>query len=143
MSNFKIQKTEEEWKACLSEQEYKVLRGGATDPAHKGKYTNTLPSSGYFACKGCGTALYSSGSKFESQCGWPAFNKSYTDNVGTVPASGKAHEEIICTNCGGHLGHVFQKKSVQGERHCVNSSSITYLDDTVPDIAEGLVTQKK
>eukprot|EP01060_Flectonema_neradi_P016082 TRINITY_DN22688_c0_g1_i1.p1 TRINITY_DN22688_c0_g1~~TRINITY_DN22688_c0_g1_i1.p1 ORF type:complete len:155 (+),score=21.95 TRINITY_DN22688_c0_g1_i1:40-465(+) len=141
MNEFKVKKTEAEWKETLTEQEYDVLRNGATDPAHKGKYTNILPATGYFACKGCSVALYSASSKFESQCGWPAFNKTYTGTVGAVPLPGKSHQEIICTNCGGHLGHVFQNKSTNSERHCVNSSSITYLDESPPDLTENTLTK--
>lgn len=70
-----VLKTEDEWKSCLSEKEYQILRLKATEKHHSGDYNNHYPTSGCYACKGCGFPLYSFSAKFDSGCGWPAYTR--------------------------------------------------------------------
>eukprot|EP01063_Lacrimia_lanifica_P034531 TRINITY_DN6408_c0_g1_i2.p2 TRINITY_DN6408_c0_g1~~TRINITY_DN6408_c0_g1_i2.p2 ORF type:complete len:159 (+),score=51.90 TRINITY_DN6408_c0_g1_i2:40-516(+) len=131
----KVVKTDVEWKAQLSDQEYRVLREAATDRPGTGGYTKVYPKAGHFACKGCGAPLYSAGSKFDSRCGWPAFDQAFADSITVKRDSSMGMEriEILCARCDGHLGHVFNGEgfTITNQRHCVNSSSITLVDEGV------------
>ncbi|DBA74098.1 TPA: Peptide methionine sulfoxide reductase B2, chloroplastic [Trebouxia sp. C0004] len=118
------------WKEILSAEEYHILRQKGTEPAGAGKY-NKVYDDGVYKCGGCGTPLYKSETKFDSGCGWPA----YWDNIpGAVDrhednAYGMKRIEITCSNCGGHLGHVFEGEKFgnpKNERHCVNSKSVKF-----------------
>eukprot|EP00040_Diaphanoeca_grandis_P020942 m.111380 g.111380 ORF g.111380 m.111380 type:complete len:236 (-) comp28117_c0_seq2:122-829(-) len=130
--------TDFEWRAALSPLEYDVLRDKGTEPARSGEYDDFTAPSGHFACRGCAAPLYSAQSKFESGCGWPAFDKCYTGSVVTKTdlAYGMVRIEIMCANCGGHLGHVFrgERYTESNQRHCVNSLSITFKA-TNPEVA--------
>lgn len=118
------------WKQVLSPEEYRVLRGKGTEPAGTGKYTK-FHDKGVYKCAGCGAPLYTSDQKFDSGCGWPAF---YDEIPGalerhTDTSHGMKRVEIVCKNCGGHLGHVFEGegfKTPTDQRHCVNSVSIKF-----------------
>ena len=97
---------------------------------------------GHYACKACDLPLYSFASKFDSGCGWPAYDKCYHSDVGchvefkVDNAHGMMRTEILCKKCDGHLGHVFfGEKGPNGERHCVNSVAVKYVD-AVPTEAE-------
>ena len=93
------------------------------------KYGTTLPKKGVFTCVGCGTALYKAETKFDSKHGWPSFYKSIKNKVKEVPDADGKRTEIICSNCGSHLGHIFKKEGFPtptNERHCVNSISLKY-----------------
>eukprot|EP00775_Hariotina_reticulata_P003322 gene3322-3599_t len=118
------------WKKVLSAQEFHILREKGTEPPGSGKY-NKFYEQGVYKCAGCGTPLYKSETKFNSGCGWPA----YYDNIpGAVDrhedrAYGMVRVEITCSNCGGHLGHVFKGEGFPtptDERHCVNSISVKF-----------------
>lgn len=128
-------KSDQEWRAALSPLEYDVLRCGGTERPFTGEYTAFYPDSGHFACKGCETPLYSAQSKFESSCGWPAFDKAYAGSVRLhVDSShGMTRWEILCAGCDGHLGHVFsgERYTETSQRHCVNSVSVIYGPDPV------------
>eukprot|EP01060_Flectonema_neradi_P028052 TRINITY_DN37744_c0_g1_i1.p1 TRINITY_DN37744_c0_g1~~TRINITY_DN37744_c0_g1_i1.p1 ORF type:complete len:170 (+),score=29.15 TRINITY_DN37744_c0_g1_i1:78-512(+) len=136
----RVTKSDEEWKEQLTEQEYRVLRKADTDMPHKGEYTNMMPESGYFVCKGCGAPLYSAASKFKVSCGWPAFEKGYEHSISIKKdtSAGMTRTEILCSACDGHLGHAFVGEGLcpSNERHCVNSSSIKYCNDEAPSIPE-------
>jgi len=136
MSGDTVMKTDAEWKAELTAQEFDVLRKKGTEPARSGEYDKLYPKEGYFACKGCGNPLYSAQSKFNSGCGWPAFDKCYDKGVITEVdlAHGMKRIEIMCLKCGGHLGHVFtgERATPTNERHCVNSVSVKYVKDAAP-----------
>ena len=119
----------EQWKNKLTTEEYEVLFEKATERRGTGEYNKYYPQTGYFKCRACDNPLYSAGSKFDSGCGWPAFDKCYEGSVRTeADYSWGVRIEILCANCGGHLGHVFEGERMTdtNERHCVNSVSVKY-----------------
>lgn len=126
---YKIEKTEEDWRKELSEEEYRVLRKKGTERAFSGEY-NLHFSDGMYTCKACGNELFTSDSKFESGCGWPSFdNQVSKEAVTTVrdTTHGMIRTEILCGNCGSHLGHVFNDgPTASGLRYCVNSVSVDF-----------------
>lgn len=128
MSNFKIEKTENEWRDQLSDEQYWVLRQKGTERPHSGKY-NLLFENGTYVCAGCNQPLFDSDSKFDAHCGWPSFDKSIKGTVQYVldKSHGMVRTEIICSNCGSHLGHVFNDGPTEtGTRYCVNSLSLDF-----------------
>ena len=128
MKDYKVQKSDEEWKKILSDEEYRVLINKGTEYPGTGEY-NIHMKEGIYNCKGCDNPLFTSNQKFESNCGWPSFDNAIEGSVEykndyTV---GMARVEILCTNCGGHLGHVFNDGPTEsGKRYCVNSVSIDF-----------------
>mmetsp|Transcript_4906 Transcript_4906/g.10662 ORF Transcript_4906/g.10662 Transcript_4906/m.10662 type:complete len:151 (-) Transcript_4906:371-823(-) len=145
----KVTKSNEEWKQILSAKEYQVLRAKGTEPAGTGEYDKFYPKAGegYFACRGCGNPLYSAQAKFNSGCGWPAFDKCYANSVSTEVDNsfGMRRVEIMCAKCDGHLGHVFEGEHLTStnERHCVNSVSVRFVKGAPPaEIAEETVADK-
>ena len=128
-----VVKSEAEWKAELSDFEYKVLREKATEPAGSGEYDGFYPKAGegHFVCRGCKNPLYSAEAKFKSGCGWPAFDRCYKGGVKTIEDNsyGMRRIEILCARCDGHLGHVFVGEGMTktNERHCVNSASVKFV----------------
>ena len=122
--------SDEEWRKKLSPQQYNVLRQKGTERPFTGEYEAT-DADGVYECAGCGAVLYRSGTKFHSGCGWPAF---YDNEPGAVTrhtdaSLGMSRTEIVCSACGGHLGHVFRGEGFKvptGERHCVNSASLRF-----------------
>jgi len=130
MTDGSNQKSESEWRAILSPEQFRILRQKGTERPGTGEYENHKEG-GVYSCAGCGTPLYKSDTKFSSGCGWPAF-------FDAIPGAVNRHEdkslgmtriEITCTNCGGHLGHVFKGEGFStptDERHCVNSVSLKF-----------------
>mmetsp|Transcript_22684 Transcript_22684/g.51870 ORF Transcript_22684/g.51870 Transcript_22684/m.51870 type:complete len:268 (-) Transcript_22684:33-836(-) len=126
---------ESEWEERLGPAAYAVLRDKVTEPRGSGEYDKFFPSAGHFRCGGCEIPLYSASAKMQGGCGWPAFSRCYADAddrprvVAQVDwvAGGR---EILCRQCGGHLGHVFMDGDP--ERHCVNSLSILYDEGPAP-----------
>jgi len=123
-------KSDSEWRAILSPEQFRILRQKGTEPAGTGKYENQ-DGEGVYACAGCETPLYKSNTKFKSGCGWPAFFDAIPGAVSRHEdrAYGMVRTEITCTACGGHLGHVFKGEGFAtptDERHCVNSVSLTF-----------------
>jgi peptide-methionine (R)-S-oxide reductase len=131
-TNFK-QKTEEEWKKILTEEQYAILRGKGTERPWTGKYNEHFEK-GKYVCAGCGFELFTSESKFNSHCGWPSFDAEIEKgNVATQTdyTHGMVRTEILCSRCGGHLGHVFDDGPTKtGLRYCVNSVSIDFKKDS-------------
>lgn len=126
---FPIQKTDEEWKQILSPLEYEVLRNSATESPFSGMYYE-LNEKGIYSCKGCGTELFTDEMKFDAHCGWPSFD-SELPNAKIIKKVDRTHgmirTEICCSNCGGHLGHLFNDgPTPTGERYCVNSVSLDF-----------------
>ena len=128
MSNYKVTKTEDEWRKQLSEEEYRILRQKGTERPHTGKF-NLHFEKGAYVCAGCKQQLFESDSKFDAHCGWPSFDESIKGTVKYVldKTHGMTRTEIVCSNCGGHLGHVFNDGPTEtGTRYCVNSVSIDF-----------------
>uniref|UniRef100_A0A7S0P3N8 Peptide-methionine (R)-S-oxide reductase n=1 Tax=Calcidiscus leptoporus TaxID=127549 RepID=A0A7S0P3N8_9EUKA len=134
--SYKLVRTAEEWQQLLSPHEFNILRKKGTEYPGTGEYDKFYPKEGHFACAACPQPLYSAQSKFDSGCGWPAFDKIVEGAVVTRTdrSLGMARVEIMCGNCGGHLGHVFEGEGFTPtmERHCVNSASVRYVDEPLP-----------
>jgi peptide-methionine (R)-S-oxide reductase len=129
----KIKKTDAEWKAALSPEQYRVLREKGTERAFTGKY-NIHKEKGMYVCAGCGSPLFSSDTKFDSGCGWPSFfealDKEKIKEVRDI-SFGMIRIEILCAKCDGHLGHVFDDgPKPTGLRYCVNSLSLDFKKDS-------------
>jgi peptide-methionine (R)-S-oxide reductase len=131
-NKFSIQKTDEQWKELLSEQEYYVLREKGTDRPSDGGYTNHFEK-GTYICRACKTPLFPSESKYKSHCGWPSFDNALEGKI--IYKKDTSHNmirtEIICGTCGGHLGHIFDDgpRDTTGKRYCVNTSSIKFIKE--------------
>ena len=123
----KIQKTDDEWREELSPDQYAVLRRQATEPAFSGEYVH-VKDDGMYHCAGCGAALFSSDTKFESGTGWPSFYEPAVAEAVEVRedrSHGMVREEVVCARCGGHLGHVFPDgPRPTGLRFCINSCAL-------------------
>lgn len=111
----------------LSTFEKHVLVDKGTEPAFSGKYVNTK-GDGTYTCKVCGAPLYKSGDKFDSHCGWPSFDDAIPGAIKEVQDADGRRIEIICANCGAHMGHVFKGEGFTSKnvRHCVNSVSLNF-----------------
>jgi peptide-methionine (R)-S-oxide reductase len=129
-----VQKTDAEWRAELSPDEYRVLRQAGTERAFTGALTDNKRV-GVYRCRACGSELFRSDGKFESHCGWPSF---FTPLAGdrvierTDRSHGMARTEVICATCHSHLGHVFSGEGYDTPtdlRYCINSISLTFEDD--------------
>jgi peptide-methionine (R)-S-oxide reductase len=124
-----VTKTDEEWRAQLTPQQYEVLRQKGTERAFTGEYVNNKED-GTYTCAACGAELFSSGTKFDSGTGWPSF----TDPMNTEHVElhddrshGMVRTEVTCKRCGGHLGHVFPDgPGPGGQRYCINSCSLDF-----------------
>lgn len=128
--DYPVQKSDEQWRAELSEFEYQVLRQAGTERAYTGELLDEKRV-GTFSCRGCGAELFTSETKFDSHCGWPSFYEPKAgDAVELIEdrSHGMSRTEVRCANCGGHLGHVFEDapRTPTGDRFCINSVSITF-----------------
>lgn len=129
MKKYKVEKSEKQWKEQLEDEQYRVLRQKGTEAPHSGKYNLHFDKNGDYRCAACDAKLFESDSKFESGCGWPSFDEAIEGSVEYVQDRefGMLRTEILCANCGGHLGHVFDDGPTQtGQRYCVNSASIEF-----------------
>jgi peptide-methionine (R)-S-oxide reductase len=130
----KVAKSDEEWRAQLSAEEYEVLRKAGTERAFTGEYTDNHRV-GVYRCRACGAELFRSDHKFDSHCGWPSF---------FIPLAGErvieredrgwgmTRTEVLCANCHSHLGHVFAGEGYETPtdlRYCINSISLTFDED--------------
>ncbi len=124
-----LPQTDEEWREKLTDEEYRILREGGTEPKFSGDLLD-VDEDGVFQCAGCGQELFSTDEKFESGTGWPSFwDVLDEDNVELErdTSHGMDRVEVVCSNCGGHLGHVFNDgPDPTGKRYCINSAALEF-----------------
>lgn len=126
--SFPFQLTDAEWRARLTPEQYRILRGHGTERAGSCAL-NYEKRAGTFSCAGCSQKLFRSGKKFESGTGWPSFDQPLEGSVGTNEdrSYGMLRVEVHCANCGGHLGHVFPDgPPPTGLRYCINGEAMTF-----------------
>lgn len=128
---YPVTKSDEEWRAQLSPDEYSVLRQAGTERPFVGEYTDTK-TEGVYSCRACGAELFTSETKFDSHCGWPSFYSPLAgDTVEYVQDDslpGRPRVEVRCASCGSHLGHVFEGEGYgtpTDQRYCINSIAMT------------------
>lgn len=125
-----MQKSNEEWKRILSAKQYEILREKGTEAAFTGEYVDNHEN-GIYSCVACGEVLFDSETKYDSGSGWPSFYDVATKGnvlLEEDKSHGMSRIEVICANCGGHLGHVFNDgpKDKTGLRYCINSCALNF-----------------
>ena len=129
-SKYSLQRSDSEWQSLLDPGEYHVLREAGTEPPFTGEYTDTT-TTGVYRCRACSEELFRSDAKFNSHCGWPSFHSpADSDAVELIEdrSLGMVRVEVRCSNCGSHLGHVFEGEGYPtptDQRWCINSISLT------------------
>ena len=126
----KVRKTDKEWKSILNKTQYDILRKRGTERPFTGKYWNNHEK-GIYHCAGCGQALFKSEHKYDSGCGWPSYDRPFNPEA-VIEKDDRSHgmnrTEILCSNCLGHLGHVFNDGPLNttGNRFCINSGALEF-----------------
>lgn len=128
--SFSVVKNEAQWKAQLSPMAYYVLRQAGTERAFSGTYDKHYKK-GTYHCGGCSQPLYKSEHKYDSGSGWPSFDRAIKEAIifDVDYKIGYARTELLCSQCGGHLGHMFSDgpKNTTGKRHCINSAALNFI----------------
>lgn len=123
--------TDAQWREKLSAEEYRVLRQAGTEAPHTGEYTNTTET-GVYCCRACGAELFTSDTKFQAHCGWPAFFSPLAGDAiieREDDSLGMRRTEVLCARCESHLGHVFEGEGYPTPtdlRYCINSISMRF-----------------
>lgn len=130
MADFKVNKTEEEWRALLTPEQYRVLREKGTERAFTGELTDNK-AAGAYRCAGCGELLFEADAKYDSGSGWPSYTRPASEEAVHTEADrslGMTRTEVMCRSCGGHLGHVFEDgpRDEGGQRYCINSAALDF-----------------
>jgi peptide-methionine (R)-S-oxide reductase len=123
-----VPETDEEWRERLDDDEFHILRERGTEQRFSGEHLDR-DDEGTYRCAGCGAELFDSETKYDSGCGWPAFFAANDDTVETETDTrhGMRRIEVLCKNCGGHLGHVFDDgPEPTGKRYCINSVALDF-----------------
>jgi peptide-methionine (R)-S-oxide reductase len=139
----KVVKSDDEWRAALTPEQYRILRKAGTEAAHGEVYKEfKKQGEGTYHCAGCGALLFSSKEKFDSGCGWPSFyDPAKAQNVKTRKDVdfGMVRVEVVCAKCDGHLGHVFEGegfKTPTDKRYCINGVGLKFVPAKEPKAAE-------
>ncbi len=131
---YEVTKSDDEWRAALTPQQYAVLREAGTERAWTGELLDESRA-GLYACAACGSELFRSGTKFDSHCGWPSFYESVRPEAVELiedVSHGMVRTEVRCATCGSHLGHVFPDGfgTPTGDRYCMNSLSLAFTPES-------------
>ena len=132
MADERLEKTDAEWRATLSPEQYRILRQKGTERAFTGAYWDQHEP-GRYLCAGCGWELFEAGTKFDSGSGWPSFTQPVSPDAveeNRDDSHGMRRIEVVCSRCGGHLGHVFPDgPRPTGLRYCINSASLCFVKE--------------